>query len=94
MAGDCVVVQQFVFFSPRFFLLQAVAITVEDLVLRSSVSLRSKMGWTSKAVGFCWVLLWFSWSAPFWFDYMSKNGQYTEDVGVVSGKILELWKSW
>lgn len=89
MGGDCMVMQDlFVFFTVRFFLLQAVAITVEDFVQWFTKSWRLKMGWTSKAVGFCWVLVWFSWSAPLWFDYLNKNGNTTADPVIFSREMF------
>lgn len=93
MAGDYMVMQKFAFFSPRWFLLQAMAITFEDFVQWCTKSWRPKMGWTSKAIGYIYVITWFTWCGPLWFDYMSKNGQASADRGVLSGKLLEFWIS-
>jgi hypothetical protein len=51
----------------RFFVLQAMAITFEDIV----INLASRIGFgrttrLSKLVGYMWVLGWFIWSVPGW----------------------------
>jgi hypothetical protein len=51
----------------RFFLLQAVAITFEDVV----INLASRLGFgkttrLSKCIGYLWVLSWWIWAAPPW----------------------------
>ncbi|KIJ96741.1 hypothetical protein K443DRAFT_106785 [Laccaria amethystina LaAM-08-1] len=53
--------------SMRFFVLQAMAITFEDIV----INLASRIGFgrttrLSKFVGYMWVLGWFIWSVPGW----------------------------
>lgn len=47
----------------RFFLLQAVAIMIEDHVVafgREVLGIKANRFW--KVVGFCWVIVWASWS--------------------------------
>lgn len=94
LGADYTVMRHLTIFSPRFFLLQAVAITLEDFIQWCTKSARSKIGWTSKAVGYLWVIVWFTWSGPLWVDYMSKNGQSSQDAGAVFGKLLEGWRTW
>lgn len=58
----------------QFFMLQAIAITLEDFFIWFAKPLRAKLGWFSRAVGFCYVIAWFTWSGPLFLDPMSVDG--------------------
>ncbi|KAF8961938.1 membrane bound O-acyl transferase family-domain-containing protein [Flammula alnicola] len=54
-----------------FFVLQAVAITVEDVVIGTGKKLGiKKVPWL---VGYLWILCWFAWSSPIWFETLIRG---------------------
>ena len=58
-----------------FFLLQAVGIAAETYLLSLAQSLGVKKGNTFlRWMGYLWVLLWLSWTLPFWTDAQHKYG--------------------
>ncbi len=56
--------------SMPFFLLNGVAITIEDLFLTAARSLGAESTPAMKLLGYAWVVLWFGWSAPLLVDWM------------------------
>ena len=74
--------KRIVYYSIKFFLLQAVAITCEDfiiyltkrLLLQEGPALKTGEigetwgGTVARIVGYCWVTLWFCLSLPVWID--------------------------
>ena len=78
--------------SMEFFLLQAVAITFEDII----ISLAARAGLSSKPnlfynfIGFVWIYAWFTYSLPMWLDNMIQAGLM--DDGVNYSLILGLWR--
>ena len=78
-------------YSIQFFLLQAVAITCEDIV----ISLALRAGFSSKPnpffkfIGFIWVFAWFTYSLPLWLDKTIDGGLFEQ--GVKFSAILGLW---
>ncbi|KAF8800800.1 hypothetical protein BYT27DRAFT_7262640 [Phlegmacium glaucopus] len=77
--------------SMEFFLLQAVAITGEDII----VELAARVGFSSKSnrffkfIGFLWVFAWFSLTLPLWLDKQIHAGllryNFTLILGLWSG---------
>lgn len=58
-----------------FFLLQAVGIVVESCAISLAMSLGVKKGNAFlRWMGYLWVLLWISWTLPFWTDPYHKFG--------------------
>jgi hypothetical protein len=78
---------------PRFFLFQAVAITIEDVVIWLARPLRAKLGWMGRAIGYVWVVLWLCSSAPLWFDQMSAKGYQVNDIGIMFEPLGDVWRS-
>lgn len=76
----------------EFFLLQAVAITFESVI----ISLAAKAGFSSKPnrffklMGFVWVFAWFTYSLPIWLDKMIHAGMM--DDGWNFSLIEGLWR--
>jgi hypothetical protein len=74
-AGEYVIYQRWTGYSIGFFLLQAVAITCEDVI----IALAAKAGFSSKPncfvkiMGFVWVFAWFTYSLPMWLDETMEN---------------------
>jgi len=105
-SGDFVLEKRMVYRSFKFFLLQAVAITFEDLVIyiakrllrRGEVELkpgRVDESWAETAVrvmGYCWVTLWFCLTLPVWVDELNSIGVGSFDRGVVTQFLLDAWK--
>jgi hypothetical protein len=96
MAGDYMLLQNLTGVSVQFFLLQAVAITFEDAIIgtarRIGVTTASPL---TRAVGFCWVFVWFALSVPYWFDPIFSNGvldMTTPDVSFVQYLWNGQWK--
>ena len=92
----------------KFFLLQAVSITFEDLVIylakgllrRAGVELkpgRADWSWAEavvRAVGYCWVTLWFCLTLPVWLDELSSIGVGRLDRGAITQFLLDTWQQW
>ena len=76
----------------EFFLLQAVAITFEDIIisLAARAGLSSKPNLFYKFIGFVWIYAWFTYSLPMWLDNMIQAGLM--DDGVNYSLILGLWR--
>ncbi len=68
----------------RFFLLQAVGIHVETMVIEwgSRLSVR----WPTRAMGYLWVLTWFFFTAPYMLDppLLSGLAQGSPSLGIFS----------
>ena len=108
LGGDFVVERQAVYHSFKFFLLQAVAITFEDLVIyiaKRSLRWRGiefKPGrvdesWVETAVrvtGYCWVTLWFCYTLPVWIDDLDVFGFSSNDRRPITQFLLDIWKRW
>ncbi|KAJ7206751.1 membrane bound O-acyl transferase family-domain-containing protein [Mycena pura] len=62
----------------RFFVLQAVAITLEDGVQAASRRLGMAASWKWKAVGYFWVWSWFAFCLPIWQDPLLHAGVFEE----------------
>jgi hypothetical protein len=61
-----------------FFLLQAVAITVEEYVQGLGRRLGLAASWRWKAVGYFWVWSWFAFCLPIWQDPLLHKGVFEE----------------
>ena len=90
-AAEYIFWQKWAGYSMEFFLLQAVAITCEDIV----ISLATKAGFSSKSnylfkfVGFVWVFAWFTYSLPIWLEGTIHAGLM--DNGLNVSLIMGLW---
>ena len=107
-AGDFMHERRLVYHSFKFFILQAVAITFEDLVIYTAKRLRQWGGiglkpgkadesWGESAVkviGYCWVGLWFCLALPVWVDGTSVAGIYDTDSGPIAQFVWDTWKKW
>jgi hypothetical protein len=96
MAGDYMLLQNLTGVSLQFFVLQAVAITFEDTI--SGIARRIGITTASplaRAVGFCWVFVWFALSVPYWFDPIFSTGIFdvtSPDVSFVQYLWNGQWK--
>ncbi|KAI0698312.1 membrane bound O-acyl transferase family-domain-containing protein [Cerioporus squamosus] len=68
--GDLMVGWRYTGRSMPFFLLNGVAITIEDLFLSAARSFGAKSTPATKLLGYIWVVLWLGWSAPLLVDWM------------------------
>ena len=107
-SGDFMFQKRLTFGTLKYFLLQAVAITFEDFViyvakrLLRSVGIRLKPGkpdqsWVEavlRAMGYCWVILWFCWALPVRMDENRVVGFNNVDKGPIARFILDAWKRW
>ncbi|KAF5328775.1 hypothetical protein D9619_011605 [Psilocybe cf. subviscida] len=96
MAGDYMCLQNFAGVSLQFFLLQAVAITFEDVIMgvmrRLGVTTSSPL---TRAVGFCWVFVWFVLSVPYWLEPVFHAGLFnatSPDKSPVQYLLTGQWK--
>ena len=91
-AAEYVIYQKWAGHSMEFFLLQAVAITCEDVIIKLAVraGFSSKPNLFFKFMGFIWVFSWFTYSLPLWLDKMIHAG--TIDDGLNFSLILGLWR--
>ena len=74
-SGEYVIHQRWTGHSMEFFLLQAVAITCEGVIiwLAARAGFSSKPNCFFKIMGFVWVFAWFSYSLPMWLDETIHN---------------------
>ncbi|KAF5314880.1 hypothetical protein D9619_007492 [Psilocybe cf. subviscida] len=92
MAGDYMFLQNFAGVSLQFFLLQGIAITFEDALI--GVAKRTGLANSSplaRAVGFCWVFVWFTLSTPYWAEPVLLAGGFNASSPDVS-LVQYLWK--
>ena len=106
--GDYLAERRVVLRSIKYFLLQAVAITCEDIVIyvakRSLLVVGIKLtpekldgtrvGAVVKVIGYCWVILWFSWAFPIWQDGLSVLGLSTMDRKPLAQFMFNAWERW
>ncbi|KAG1859136.1 membrane bound O-acyl transferase family-domain-containing protein [Suillus tomentosus] len=62
------------FFSMPFFFMQAVVITLEDVLIRTGRQLGVKDSFWTRALGFVWVAIWFGWCVPGFAEDMIRAG--------------------
>ena len=105
-AGDFMFEKRLVYYSFKFFLLQPVAITLENLVIHTAKRLLSRRGIGLKpggfdgsregavvrVIGYCWVTLWFTLTVPIWLDELSAVGFSSIDRGPITQFLLDTWK--
>ena len=92
----------------KFFLLQAAAITFEDLVIyitnrllrRGGIELKpGKAGESSaevvvRVIGYCWVTLWLCLTLPVWLDELNAFGFCSTDRQPIAQFLLNRWNQW
>ena len=92
----------------KFFLLQAAAITFEDLIiylakplwLRWGIKLNPGNGsesWAEvvvRVIGYCWVTLWFCLTVPVYIDEISAVGFYDTDRRPIARFLFDKWHRW
>ena len=107
-SGDFTFRKRTVYYSFKFFLLQAVAITFEDFVIYIAKRLlhwrgiefkpgKADESWAEVAVrviGYCWVILWFCLTLPVWLDEPNTVGLSSTDRGHITQFLLDTWKQW
>lgn len=84
--------------SMRFFVLQAVAITIEDIVINSASRIGFGRTRLSKCVGYMWVLGWFilsvpGWTRPWAMVGLGQEGVYQSVILRTCQKVLRL-ENW
>ena len=74
--------------SLRFFLLQAVAITVEMMLIDTAKRLSIRGPW--RCIGYVWVILWFTYTVPDWTDPLLRAGlgEASSNFGILD-RVLE-----
>jgi hypothetical protein len=106
--GEFTFEKRIVYYSFKFFLLQALAITVEDfiiyltkrLLLPGGTALKiggideSWAGTVVRVLGYCWVTLWFCLSLPVWID--GANELWFGNLGEssIAGYFMLAQKQW
>ena len=107
-SGDFMFEKRLVYYSFKFFLLQAVAITFEDFVIYIAKLLLGRRGvefkqggvnesWAEivvRVVGYCWVTLWLCLTYPIWLDEPNTAGLSSTDRGHITQFLLDTWKRW
>ena len=107
-SGEFMFERRLVYHSFKFFFFQALAITLEDLVISAAKSLLRRSGiklepgkadesWAEvvlRIVGYCWVVLWFCWTIPVWMDENSVAGLHAGDVMPIAQFVLDTWRRW
>ncbi|KAJ6607864.1 hypothetical protein B0H10DRAFT_1955907 [Mycena sp. CBHHK59/15] len=74
-----------------FFVLQAVAITTEDLVIAFGKKTGVKSGWAVTTLGYAWTWAWFAFSLPIMQDPIISAGLM--DLGQPDSVVFELWRA-
>ena len=106
LSGDLMFQKRMVYYSFKFFLLQAVAITFEDFIIYTVKRLLCRKGiefkpgkadesWVEAAlrvIGYCWVTLWFCLTLPMWLDEPNTVGLTSTDRGPITQFLLDTWK--
>ena len=106
--GDYLAERRVVLRSIKYFLLHAMAITFEDIVIyvakRSLLLVGIKLtpgkldgtriGAIVRVVGYCWVILWFSWASPILQDGLSALGFNTMDRKPLAQFLFNAWERW
>jgi Membrane bound O-acyl transferase family len=90
-AGEYVIRQRWTGHSMEFFLMQAVAITCEDVI----IALAERAGFSSKSIrlmGFVWVFVWFTYSLPLWLD--ETMGIWVSGVPVIRCELRSVLINW
>lgn len=107
-AGDFMANQRVVYHSFKFFLLQALAITVEDFIVyigkhvlfRRGIKLnpgRADENWAdavARVMGYCWVTLWFCYTLPEWRDKSNGIGFDGAEKLPISRLVRTAWQQW
>ena len=107
-SGDFVFEKRMPSRSFKFFLLQAIAITFEDLVIYITKRLLRRGGIEIKpgkaeeslvevvvrVVGYCWVILWLCLTLPVWHDELSALGFNSSDRWPIGQFLLNRWNQW
>jgi len=107
-AGEFMYERRLVYYSLKFFPLQAIAITFEDFIiyLAKRVLLRWGMkldpggtneSWVEvvlRVMGYCWVTLWFCLVLPVYVDGGSAAGVYALDRRPIAQILFSAWKRW
>ena len=101
-SGDFAFEKRIVSRSFRFFLLQAVGITFEDLVIYTTKRLLRRGGkadipWIAvvvRVIGYCWVTLWLCWTLPVWLDEFNALGFSSADRRPIAQFLLNKWNRW
>ena len=107
-AGDFMIEKRMVYRSFKFFLLQAVAITLEDRAIYIAKRLLRRRGievkpgkasesWAEvvvRIIGYCWITLWFTLTAPVWLGGLRVFGFTSFDRGPITWFLLDTWKQW
>ena len=107
-AGDFIIEKRIVYHSFKFFLLQAIAITLEDFILyiakrllrRERIELKpgkTDESWAevvARVIGYCWVTLWFCLTLPLWLDELNAIGFGSFDRGPITQFLLDAWGKW
>ena len=107
-SGDFMLEKRLTYRSLKFFLLQAIAITFEDLVIYVAKFLfhrrgiefkpgRTNESWAEvvvRVIGYCWVTLWFCWTLPIWVDEPNTLGLSSFDRGPITRFLLATWNRW
>ena len=98
--------KRMVYYSFKFFLLQAVAITFEDLVVyvmkrllcRGGIELKpgradeSRIEMVVRIFGYFWVIMWFCLTLPIWLDEPNAIGFGKGDRGAITQFLLDTWE--
>ena len=93
-AGEYVIHQRWTGHSMEFFLLQAVAITCEDVIIKlaARAGFSSKPNCFFKIMGFLWVFAWFTYSLPMWLDETIDN--WVSGVPVIRRDLQSVLTNW
>ncbi|KAF8971274.1 membrane bound O-acyl transferase family-domain-containing protein [Flammula alnicola] len=86
--GDYVIMHNWVMpHALQCFLLQAVAITLEDGILALARRAGLPSSWFTRIIGYLWVILWFAFSIPFWMDPEVPFGFFDQQAypGITAG---------
>ena len=106
--ADLALVERNAFRPYKFFFLQVVAITFEDIVINYTTRLLRQRGielkpgkadesWTEvivRVIGYCWVLLWLCLTLPAWLDEPNAIGFRSGDKRPITEFLLNKWNQW
>ena len=107
-SADFMLAKRMAYYSFKFFLLQAVAITFEDLVIhiakrllrRGGIELdpgkanESLIGAAVRVIGYSWVILWLCLTLPVLLDESNSLGFCSTDRKPITRFLLNRWNRW
>jgi Membrane bound O-acyl transferase family len=73
-AGDYTLRQDWKGYSIQFFTVQALGVTLEDVITGVGKRVGARSNWLVRLLGYAWVILWFAYWHPYWIEAQLSAG--------------------